>query len=300
MRRFIICFGLLFVSFYGFAQQNLPSKIYGGIPNPGSAALYQIQVGAYSSAQNAASVFVLLRNSGLNPVSETQQNLTKVIIPEIPAGQIPVTLERIKRLGFNEVIIRENKAQAGGYAAPEIRNIPAPQSGYSSSDAIYVSEYGNVKIRKPDGTEIDISFPLAYPPERPARVTHPERPAKARPEREETVIQRPQETNFLCREWKVVNCTNEEFIGDVYNFSFEGALLVTKKDGSSSTGLWRWCNDKYEEWEYTHHNWQSYGRVKNNALNWESLVFTTPNYYASVDGYSSANQDDVYELVPVR
>ena len=271
MRRFIFSISVLFISAYCFSQQNLPSRIFGDIPNPNSAALYQIQVGAYSSTQNAAVVSNQLKSGGLNPVSENHQHLTRVLIKGIPSAEVTSRLERIKRLGFNEVIIREDRGGSGYSSSSGYSEFPG--YGYTSSDVMYINDHDNIRIRRPDGTEIDISF------------------AKAA---------KTQDMDFFYRKWKVVNCTQKEFIGDIFHFSNNGTYLISKNDGRSRQARWRWCDDQYEEWEYTHHNWESYGKVKINSLSPDLLVFSSPNYFASIEGYSSSNQDDVYELVPVR
>ena len=99
---------LLFVSAFCYAQGNLPSRIIGRIPRPDSPALYQIQVGAFLYARNVTTASNLLRSGGFEPAFENFRNLTRVIIPGIPANEIIANLERIKRLGIDEVIIRED------------------------------------------------------------------------------------------------------------------------------------------------------------------------------------------------
>ena len=107
MKRFLFTIGLLFISYYCFSQQNIPSRIIGKIPNNNSKQTYQIQVGAFKIAHNAHNVSLRLRSAGFNPVHESYINLTRVLIPNIPAGQVRDHLVRIKSLGFDEVIIRE-------------------------------------------------------------------------------------------------------------------------------------------------------------------------------------------------
>ena len=109
MRRFLIVTGLFFISFYCFSQQNIPSRIIGRLPNIESAQTYQIQVGAFGITQNANNVFLRLESEGFNPIYESYFDLTRVSIPNIPAGQVWEHLIRIKSLGFDEVIIREDE-----------------------------------------------------------------------------------------------------------------------------------------------------------------------------------------------
>jgi len=109
MRRFLFILGLLIISYYCFAQQNIPSRIIGRIPDINSKQTYQIQVGAFLIAQNAENISNRLRAAGFNPVRENYQNLTRILIPNVHAGQVWDHLVRIKSLGFDEVIIREDR-----------------------------------------------------------------------------------------------------------------------------------------------------------------------------------------------
>ena len=56
MRRLIIIINLIFISTFCFAQQNIPGKIIGRIPDAYSLKTYQIQVGAFKIPQNAENV----------------------------------------------------------------------------------------------------------------------------------------------------------------------------------------------------------------------------------------------------
>ena len=130
MRLFFMAFNLFFVSFFCAAnailaaQQNLPSKIVGDIPGAESRELSQIQVGAFSLTQNAVNAFDLLRNNGFNPVLENFRNLTRVVIKQIPANEVIVNLEKLKKLGFDEVVIMadHNSASTSVAEAPKGEN----------------------------------------------------------------------------------------------------------------------------------------------------------------------------------
>ena len=115
MRRYLIVICLFFTSFYCFSQQNVPSRIIGRIPNIYGTQTYQIQVGAFRITQNVNNVFIMLRSAGFNPVHESYLNLTRVMIANIPAEEVRDHLARIKSLGFDEVIIRED----GNYSIRE-------------------------------------------------------------------------------------------------------------------------------------------------------------------------------------
>ena len=109
MRRIPIIIGMFFISLYCYSQQNIPSKIIGKLPNIESKQTYQIQVGAFRNTQNANNVLARLKSAGFNPISERYFDLTRVIISNIPAGEVRNHLVKIKSLGFNEVIIREDE-----------------------------------------------------------------------------------------------------------------------------------------------------------------------------------------------
>ena len=113
MRRSLLFLFFLLISFYCFAQQNLPVRIHGGIPNRNSKATYQIQVGAFSINANADRAFLQLQRNALNPVREKYQGLTRVMIRGIPANQVVNFLAIIKEAGFNEVTIRPDPRTGG-------------------------------------------------------------------------------------------------------------------------------------------------------------------------------------------
>jgi hypothetical protein len=100
----------LFISVLCFPQQNIPVVVQGAIPGTDDPSLHEIQVGAFSQAQNAANAFNILSKGGFSPIFENipQRNLTRVLVRGIPAGEVRGNLERIGRLGFREVIIRRD------------------------------------------------------------------------------------------------------------------------------------------------------------------------------------------------
>ena len=119
MRRIFLAICLLYTSVFCHAQA-LP-RVIGRIPNPESQALYQMQVGAFLYAQYAVNASNLLRREGFDVVFVNFQNLTRVIVPGIVASEINASLERLGRLGFNTIIIREDP---GGHIIAERRSIP--------------------------------------------------------------------------------------------------------------------------------------------------------------------------------
>ena len=107
MKKFIVFVGLLWMAGFCFAQQDLPSKVIGALPKPGSTAVYYVQVGAFLYAHNAVNAANTLENSGFTVVFENFRNLTRVSAANIPASSLNTSLQRIKQLGFDTVIVRE-------------------------------------------------------------------------------------------------------------------------------------------------------------------------------------------------
>ena len=148
MRRILIVIGLFFISFYCFSQQNIHSRIIGRIPNIESTQTYQIQVGAFRSTQNANNVFLRLQSTGLNPVYENYLDLTRVLIPNIPAGQVWNHLVRIKSLGFDEVIIREEGNYSITQKAPKREGLTEDIQNLIPPDILKAIEDLGIKINE--------------------------------------------------------------------------------------------------------------------------------------------------------
>jgi hypothetical protein len=108
MNRIILFCNLFFISFFCFAQQNLPARIIGNIPDGSGNKIYQIQVGAYKIEKNAQDAILQLKNIALQPSTEIFRDFTRVLIKEIPANQVKSILATIANAGFKEVIIRED------------------------------------------------------------------------------------------------------------------------------------------------------------------------------------------------
>jgi len=105
-RVLLYCF--LFLSINSFAQQNLPARIIGRIPDTNSTKKFLIQVGAFKLDCNAKNACLQMQRNALNPFIEKSNDFSRVIIGNIPANQIINILVIIKQAGFNEVIIRED------------------------------------------------------------------------------------------------------------------------------------------------------------------------------------------------
>ena len=318
MRRSILCISLVSLSVFCYAQQNLPSRIVGRLPGPDSNALYQIQVGAFLYARYVVITTNILRSDGFDVEFENFRNLTRVLIPTVPAQEVRSSLVRLRRLGFDSVILRE---VVGSFTISEKWVIPEPGSRFASFEfnhdqsfivverqgetrsphvhfgeytmprpnRISMTDFGTLDIGQRNGETIDFSFsPIDEPETRTAFRARLEEPMPSTPE-----------TDLFTRTWRVIRSTDEDAIGTIVLFSINGTYLVSRPDGSSSISHWRWFNEEREAFEYSHNNWWNYGRARINTLREESLIFTDPGFTLLIEGFSTANQNWVYELVPI-
>jgi hypothetical protein len=243
-----------------FSQQNMPGKIYGPIPDVNSTKLYEIQVGAFKITKNADDYALILKRGGLDPVYEQYLDYTRVKITGITAQEIKSYLIKIKQLGFDEVIIREDSTQYTVIEEPEPEIEPEPEP-------------------EPE-EEIIFEFEEEEP---------------------EIIMEPPKiDRDIFCRTWVVVNSDKGEHVGYFMLFSDDGTYLITNTKGESFVAKWRWHDDEHTEFEYTHDNWRSYGRVSINQLDENSLIFTDPGFNILGRGHSTIRKDTIYELVPIE
>ena len=106
MKRTLFFLILLFLSAFCFAQQNSGLRVIGRVPSADDNRLYQIQVGAFRLFQNAERVYERLNSASLNPAYESFLNLTRIVINGVAARDVPSCLQRIRNLGFTDVVIR--------------------------------------------------------------------------------------------------------------------------------------------------------------------------------------------------
>jgi hypothetical protein len=269
MRRifFLFLFVLLFISINGFAQQNLPAKIIGRIPDRNSTKIYQIQVGAFTNERNADNAVSMLKKSGLCPVTERYQQFTRVIVKGIPAAQVVNFLVVIKQSGFNEVIIREDAPSQQVSAPPPP---PARSQAFEFTPAI------------PDPDPAPASAEETMPP----------------PFEREIIILEPE---LFHRVWQAVDCSNPEYIGYYLIVSEEGTFSTTTPDGEGiSISLWRWHENKKNDFEYTHNNWATTGRAIITELTSNILVLFDPGPLSILYGFPRTNSYIRWEFVPVE
>jgi len=226
MKRIILFSNLFFISFFCFAQQNLPAKIIGGIPAAGSDKKYQIQVGAYKIEKNAQDAIIQLRNIDLKPSTERFRDFTRVLVKGIPAAQVRIYLASVARAGFMEVIIREDT--------------PSKRQEYNSMSS-----------------------------------------------------------ELLCRTWKIENCPNPELIGYKLFILNDGTYYVKNTNGeSSSLSDWRWNGGNENEFEYSHNDWEYYGRAEVVKLTDDSFELFDTGYSYDAPGHSSAGYSNRWVFSP--
>jgi hypothetical protein len=153
MKRLILFSYFLFISFFCFAQQNLPAKIIGGIPSASSSKKYQIQVGAFRLEKNASEAILRLKRVNLESDTEQFRNLTRVIVKDVPASQVRSVLSSIARAGFREVIIREDTPRSASSVKQENTYNPAAlESNYnpSAQESYYVPSTQENNPRRSD------------------------------------------------------------------------------------------------------------------------------------------------------
>jgi len=139
MKRSLILIYLFSLSILCFAQANNRILIIGRIPDASDTNLYQIQVGAYKITKNAETSYAKLRAASLNPSYEQYLNLTRVLIKGVRAADVPAYIERIKRAGFSEVLIKIN---TGSVTTPRLPVSTAAQP----ADVLREIGYHSVKI----------------------------------------------------------------------------------------------------------------------------------------------------------
>ena len=252
MKRIFLFSYFLFISFFCFAQQKLPAKVYGGIPSANSGKIYQIQVGAYRFEENAQDAVIQLRKADLQPVTEVFRGLTRVFVNEIPASRVRSVLSIIAGAGFREVVIREDSS---------------PKSEpYNDEPSVSVRQEGSVKLSVPENTYI--------PPVQESYYTPPKQENKKPPD-------------ILCKTWRIVSCPNNELVGAQFFILEDGTYYVTNANGESSS-LSEWRRNHGSEFEYSHNGWEYYGKAEIMNLTDNSLELVDSGYSYDAPGNSSA------------
>lgn len=316
MRRSFLLLYLLSVSVLGFSQQGIPGKIIGKIPDSSSDKSYQIQVGAFKVAQNAENVVLRLQREGLSAATEKYLDFTRVMISGIPANQIQNYLIKARQMGFNEVIIRE---EADKLSISEKWEIDSPESAYTSfefnrdmnyiavennwaasvrfgeytmpaRDLINLINLGFIRIKENNDNNVNFTFSSADEPD--IQTSYTAAKAEAMPE--------STEIDLFCRTWRVVDCTEKDRIGNILFISKAGTYFFTSAEGElQNLSKWGWYDDKKEEFNYSHDNFESYGRAEILKLSKDFLELFDPGFNSYIPGYSRGTLENYWEFVPI-
>jgi hypothetical protein len=85
----------------------VPARIIPRMPDPSSGQIYRIQVGSYLGMEMALEAVTRLRQAGFYPAYEINGEYYRVVIPGIPASNLPAAALLLGSAGFKEAWIRE-------------------------------------------------------------------------------------------------------------------------------------------------------------------------------------------------
>jgi rare lipoprotein A len=72
-------------------------------------AIYRVQIGSFKEARNALTAFERLKEAGLNPVYERNDNYFRVVLSGIPSDEIAGVLQKVQAAGFSDLLLREEQ-----------------------------------------------------------------------------------------------------------------------------------------------------------------------------------------------
>ncbi|MDR1024633.1 MAG: SPOR domain-containing protein, partial [Treponema sp.] len=72
-----------------------------------SGKTYRVQVGSYQNTWHATEASDRLTTVGFRPIYERYGDYIRVVIPGVPAQDIPALARLLGRVGFTEALIRE-------------------------------------------------------------------------------------------------------------------------------------------------------------------------------------------------
>jgi hypothetical protein len=78
------------------------------MPNADNGKVYRVQVGSYQNTWHAKEAFDRLTTVGFQPAYERYGDYIRVVIPSIPAQDMPAVARLLGRVGFTEALIRED------------------------------------------------------------------------------------------------------------------------------------------------------------------------------------------------
>jgi len=105
-------------------------------------------------------------------------------------------------------------------------------------------------------------------------------------------------SELLCKTWNIDNSPNPDLAGYQLFILNDGTYYVKNTKGeSSSLSNWRWNGGS--EFEYTHNDWEYYGRAEITKLTDNSLELIDSGYNYNAPGNSSAGNSNhwVFSLV---
>jgi hypothetical protein len=126
MYRLLLVVILFFLSLKCFAQTNSSFEIIGAIPPANSDKLYQIQVAAFRETGNAKNTYERLFYASLNPLWIQEAGFIKLVIPQIIASDVLKIIDRIRMLGFSQIIVMEEQTRGYGQLLP-LYNMSLPE-----------------------------------------------------------------------------------------------------------------------------------------------------------------------------
>jgi cell division protein FtsN len=77
------------------------------MPASNDRGRYIVQVGSFVNRRGADQVFRTLTNAGLRPAYERFGRYNRVVIPNVPVGDIPFLARHLGAMGFKEIWIRK-------------------------------------------------------------------------------------------------------------------------------------------------------------------------------------------------
>jgi len=102
-------------------------------------------------------------------------------------------------------------------------------------------------------------------------------------------------SDLICKTWKIEKCPNPELVGSSFFVLEDGTYYVTNPKGeSSSISNWRRDSDSGKGFEYTHNDWEYYGRAEIINLTEDSLELIDTGYSYKTPGRSSAGYSNLW------
>jgi hypothetical protein len=106
-------------------------------------------------------------------------------------------------------------------------------------------------------------------------------------------------SELLCNAWKIENCPNPELVGSKLFILKDGTYYIKNTKGElSSISNWRWNGDNGNRFEYSHNDWEYYGRADIIKLTDDSFELFDTGYTYETPGHSSAGSSNRWVFSP--